>query len=105
MHSCSYYKGCHGGVIGWISLILVIIGGLNWGLIGLFSYNLVAALVGAWPVAERIIYILVGLGSLFMIYKVICCCSSCKECSCGKNFCNENNASNKNPSNPQGPTL
>ena len=43
---------------------MVIIGGLNWGLIGLFDWNLVAAIFGGVPVIERIIYVLVGLSAL-----------------------------------------
>lgn len=50
-----------------IALILVIIGGLNWGLVGLFSYNIVDAIFGAGTVA-KIIYILVGLSALYLIY-------------------------------------
>ena len=51
-----------------IALILVIVGGLNWGLIGLFDFNLVAAIFGEGNTLSRIIYILVGLAGLYMIY-------------------------------------
>lgn len=54
-------------VIDIIALVLVIIGGLNWGLVGLFNFNLVTAIFGAWPVVERIIYTLVGLSALWAI--------------------------------------
>lgn len=54
-------------VLDWIALILVIIGGLNWGLVGLFSYNVVDVIFGAGTVA-KIIYILVGLSALYLIY-------------------------------------
>jgi len=40
-------------------LLLLVIGGLNWGLIGLFDYNLVSALFGGLPTLENLIYILV----------------------------------------------
>ena len=50
----------------WIALILVIIGGLNWGF-AVFNFNLVSALFGAGIVAN-IIYGLVGLAALYMIY-------------------------------------
>ena len=53
--------------IGWISLVLVIIGALNWGLIGLFGFNLVAALFGEFSIVSRIVYVLVGLSSLVLI--------------------------------------
>ena len=44
-----------------IALILVIIGGLNWGLVGLLDFNLVDAIFGAGSTLSRIIYILVDL--------------------------------------------
>ena len=54
-------------VLDWIALILVIIGGLNWGLIGVFNFNLVTAIFGAIPVIATIIYILVGVAALWTI--------------------------------------
>lgn len=53
--------------IGWIALILAIIGALNWGLIGLFEFNLVAAIFGEMTVLSRIVYLLVGLAALTLI--------------------------------------
>jgi hypothetical protein len=56
-------------VLNMIALALVIIGGINWGLVGLFQLDLVAAIFGG-PAAplSRIIYILVGLAALYAIY-------------------------------------
>lgn len=54
-------------VIDTIALILVIIGAINWGLIGLFDFNLVDTLFGVMSVLSRIIYILVGLSGLWAI--------------------------------------
>ena len=51
-----------------ISLILLIVGGLNWGLVGLFNFDLVATIFGARSTLARIVYIVVGLASLYMIY-------------------------------------
>lgn len=51
-----------------IALVLVIIGGLNWGLVGLFNLDLVNLILGSIPVLAKIVYILVGLGALWMIY-------------------------------------
>ncbi len=51
-----------------IALILVIVGGLNWGLVGLFNYNLVDAIFGVGSTLSRIVYIIVGLAALYMIY-------------------------------------
>jgi len=50
-----------------ITLILVIIGAIVWGLIGLFDWNLVDAIFGAGSVVSRIIYILVGLSGLWQL--------------------------------------
>ncbi len=50
-----------------ISMILVIIGAINWGLIGLFEFNLVAAIFGFSPILLKLIYILVGLSGLYQI--------------------------------------
>ncbi|MBR3134486.1 MAG: DUF378 domain-containing protein [Clostridia bacterium] len=50
-----------------IALVLVIIGAINWGLIGLFNFNLVDTLFGAMSLVSRIIYILVGISGLWSI--------------------------------------
>lgn len=50
-----------------ISLILVIVGGLNWGLVGLFDVNIVSALFGAGSMLTRIVYILVGLSAVWQL--------------------------------------
>lgn len=49
------------------TLILLIVGGLNWGLVGLFSFDLVAAIFGAGSGLARIVYILVGLSAAWQI--------------------------------------
>jgi uncharacterized protein len=49
-----------------ISAALVIVGALNWGLVGLFDFNLVSAIFGA-NVLTRIIYILVGIAAIYEI--------------------------------------
>ena len=54
--------------VDWVALILVIIGGLNWLLVGLFGFNLVAAIFGDTAVISKIIYILVGLSSIYIIF-------------------------------------
>lgn len=50
-----------------IILTLVIIGGINWGLIGLFNYNLVDAIFGTMSLTSRIIYTLVGVAGIWAI--------------------------------------
>lgn len=49
------------------AVVLVIIGGLNWGLIGFFDWNLVDALFGEGSALARIIYAVVGLAAVYMI--------------------------------------
>lgn len=50
-----------------IALILVIIGAVNWGLIGFFRFDLVAALFGEMTAFSRVIYALVGIAGLYAI--------------------------------------
>ena len=47
-----------------ITLLLLIVGGLNWGLVGLFDFDLVAALFGEMSMLSRIVYVLVGASAL-----------------------------------------
>ena len=54
-------------VINTICLLLVIIGGINWGLIGLFNFNLVDFLFKEGSILSRVVYSLVGLASLWCI--------------------------------------
>jgi uncharacterized membrane protein YuzA (DUF378 family) len=50
-----------------VTLILVIVGGLNWGLVGAADVDLVAALFGAGSLLSRIVYVLVGLSALWQL--------------------------------------
>lgn len=50
-----------------IMLILVIIGAVNWGLIGFFQFNLVDNLFGVASIFSRVIYALVGIAGLYSI--------------------------------------
>lgn len=54
----------------WTAITLTIIGALNWGLVGLFKYNLVDTLFGSYntSLVSRIIYTLVGIAGLYLIY-------------------------------------
>ncbi|MCI8362133.1 MAG: DUF378 domain-containing protein [Clostridia bacterium] len=54
-------------VIDTIALILIIIGAINWGLVGIFNFNLVEAIFGGLSIITRIIYILVGISGLWGI--------------------------------------
>ena len=54
-------------VINKITLLLLIVGGLNWGLVGLFGFDLVAALFGEMSMLSRIVYSLVGASALWQL--------------------------------------
>ena len=54
----------------WITFILVIIGGINWGLVGFFSFDLVAVIFGNMSMISRIVYGLVGLSAIYAIIDV-----------------------------------
>jgi len=52
----------------WVTVILVIIGGLNWALVGLFGFDLVAAIFGSMSALSRIIYVIIGLSALYLLF-------------------------------------
>lgn len=54
-------------VVDKIALVLIIIGAINWGLIGFFNFNLVDSIFGTMSVVSRIIYALVGISGLWGI--------------------------------------
>lgn len=54
-----------------ITLILLIVGGLNWLLVGLLDFDLVAALFGEMSTLSRIVYILVGLSAVWQIIPLV----------------------------------
>lgn len=59
-----------GGSMNWITktcLLLMVVGGLNWGMVGLFNFDLVAFLFGPMTVLSRVIYILVGLATIWAV--------------------------------------
>jgi len=56
------------------AFVLVIVGGLNWGLDAIGNYigsnwNVVNLILGSWPVVENLVYLLVGLAALVLIFK------------------------------------
>lgn len=55
------------GTLDWIAWLLVIVGAINWGLVGLSNLNLVTLLFGA-GMFTQIIYILVGVSGLYMLW-------------------------------------
>lgn len=59
--------------IGLIAQILVIVGGVNWGLVGLFNFDLVSYLfmnLISAPIVATIVYVLVGISALYMVYQM-----------------------------------
>ena len=53
-------------VLDWLALILVIVGALNWGLVGAANFDLASALFGDMSALSRIVYVLVGLSALYL---------------------------------------
>ncbi len=51
-----------------IAYILVIVGALNWGLVGLFNFDLVAAIFGDMSIMARIVYSLVGISAIIYLF-------------------------------------
>ena len=70
-----------------ITWILIIVGGLNWGLVGLggfmgSNWNIVHLILGSWPPVENIVYLLVGLST---VYELIVHRGNCKMCGSSMN--------------------
>lgn len=54
-----------------LALVLLVVGGLNWGLVGLFQFDLVATIFGAASLLSNIVYILVGLSAVYVAAVVL----------------------------------
>jgi len=65
-----------------VGFLLLVIGGINWGLVGLFNFDLVDTLLGFSPVLVKIVYILVGLSA---IYELATHKNKCKDCGADGN--------------------
>lgn len=59
------------GALCMVSWVLVIVGGINWGLVGLFQLNLVEKILGEGTLLTRLVYILVGVAAGYMIFKKV----------------------------------
>lgn len=79
-------------ILRFVAMLLVIVGALNWGLVGVFQYDLVADIFGGMSSgAARFIYALVGLAGLWSV-GLLCKCCGCKSgcqsgCKCGSSGC------------------
>jgi uncharacterized membrane protein YuzA (DUF378 family) len=79
--SCHCHGKCGAAKIAWI---LVLVGGLNWGLVGVgmligTPLNLVSMLLGSMPVVEAVVYLVVGISTIVSIFG--CPCKNCKDAS------------------------
>ena len=71
-------------VIRVLVMVLIIIGALNWGLIGFFNYNLVGDIFGPDSRGAQVVYAIIGLAGLFAACRFVCKCYHCRSCSpCG----------------------
>ncbi len=71
-----------------VAKLLVLVGGLNWGLIGLLQFNLVNKVLGFMPILERVVYGLVGVAAVFLTAMMIkCCCKKNVACETKKEGC------------------
>jgi len=57
--------------VDWVAMVLLIVGGVNWGLIGLIHIDLVSVLFGDMTIATRVIYLAMGVSALYAIYTCI----------------------------------
>lgn len=53
----------------WVTMILVVVGGLNWLLVGLFGFDLVVAIFGT-AMLTKIVYVLVGLSAVYVLFSL-----------------------------------
>jgi uncharacterized membrane protein YuzA (DUF378 family) len=60
-------------------IILLIIGGLNWGIIGLTGFNVIGAIFSQMPALTRIVYVIVGLCAIYQIFQWNCIHKRCKK--------------------------
>jgi uncharacterized membrane protein YuzA (DUF378 family) len=51
----------------WVALVLLTVGGLNWGLVGLFKFNLVATIFGEMSILARLVYVAVALSAVAVL--------------------------------------
>ena len=57
--------------VDWVTWLLVLVGGFNWGLVGFFKYNVVDKVFGVESGGSRVIYALVGLATLYIVYGIV----------------------------------
>ena len=87
-HRAGFWKGCCTPTL--ICKILLIVGGINWGLVGVGmlvnsdagAWNLIHMVVGSVPTIEGVVYVLVGVAAVMKIFGCKCekCLSVCSSC-------------------------
>lgn len=60
-----------------VAFVLLVVGGLNWLLVGLFDMDLVEKLLGTWPMLVKAVYVLVGLSA---VYELLTHKKNCTQC-------------------------
>ena len=65
-----------------LTFVLLVVGGLNWGLSAL-GYNVVNMILGSWPMVEKVVYLLVGLAAVVELVTHKKCCNACSTSGSG----------------------
>ncbi len=60
-----------------VAFLLAMVGALNWGLVGLFNFNLVDVLLGSVPAVVRVVYVLVGASAVYLLATHTTYCRYC----------------------------
>lgn len=60
-----------------VTVLLTVVGAINWGLVGLFDYNLVRGLLGAGSMLEKVVYVAVGASAVYLVVQHKADCKMC----------------------------
>lgn len=55
----------------WAAWVFVVLGAINWGLVGLFNFDLLMTVLGTSPMLIRVVYVLIGCSGLYTFYKMM----------------------------------
>lgn len=58
-------------VVDYVAWVLIVVGGLNWGLVGAFDYNLVDSIFGLDSTLATVVYVVVGLAAIYSVVSVV----------------------------------
>jgi len=68
-----------------VAFFLLVIGGLNWALVGINpEWNVVKMILGGWPMVESLVYVLVGLSGILLVATCKGGCTACSSGTCSK---------------------